>query len=129
MSNIILSFVSFVKGFLASVKNGAIASASRIYALKGVLAANGVLMTKRTGSVAAGVNKGVALIVEIILLSLAGQFVAAFVPSTLTAIATTALTSVNGAVQTIFQTGLSLTLVGTIILLFIGVIAETFRSL
>jgi hypothetical protein len=81
------------------------------------------------GSVASGVNKGVALIVEIILLSLAGQFVAAFVPSTLTAIATTALTSVNGAVQTIFQTGLSLTLVGTIILLFIGVIAETFRAL
>lgn len=80
-------------------------------------------------SVASGVNKGVALIVEIILLSLAGQFVAAFVPSTLTAIATTALTSVNGAVTTIFQTGLSLTLVGTIILLFIGVIAETFRAL
>jgi hypothetical protein len=120
--------VSFLRAFLGLTKNEAIASASKIYALKGILEANGILIARR-GSVAAGVNKGVALIVEIILLSLAGQFVAAFVPSTLTAIATTALTSVNGAVQTIFQTGLSLTLVGTIILLFIGVIAETFRSL
>ena len=87
------------------------------------------LAVKRAAAISQGVNKGVALIVEIILLSLAGQFVAAFIPSTLTAIATTALTSVNGAVISIFQTGLSLTLVGTIILLFIGVIAETFRSL
>ena len=52
----------------------------------------------------------------------------AFVPSTLTGFATAALTSVNASVQTIFQQGLSLTFVAVIILLYIGVLAEAFRS-
>jgi ABC-type Na+ efflux pump permease subunit len=79
-------------------------------------------------SLGGAVTKGAGLIVEIILLALSGQFVVAFVPSTLTGFATAALTSVNASVQTIFQQGLSLTFVAVIILLYIGVLAEAFRG-
>ncbi len=81
------------------------------------------------GTVASAVNKGVALLVEVIVLTLAAYFTAFLIPGALTAIATTALTSVSSAVATLFQTVLSLTIVAVIILLFVGVIADTFRSI
>lgn len=93
---------------------------------RGVLAARG--FTARGGALSAGVNKGVLLIIEVILLSISGQFIVAFVPSTLTGFATAALTSVSTSVQTIFQQGLSLTFIAVIILLYIGVLVETFRA-
>lgn len=74
------------------------------------------------------VTKGAGLIVEVILLSLSGQFVVAFVPSTLSGFATAALTSVSSSIVTIFQQGLSLTFVAVIILLYIGVLAEAFKG-
>lgn len=74
------------------------------------------------------VTKGAGLIVEIILLSLSGQFVVAFVPSTLSGFSTAALTSVSSSIVTIFQQGLSLTFVAVIILLYIGVLAEAFKG-
>ena len=74
------------------------------------------------------VTKGAGLIVEVILLSLSGQFVVAFVPSTLSGFATATLTSVSSSIVTIFQQGLSLTFVAVIILLYIGVLAEAFKG-
>src|SRR4029077_8758276 len=73
--------------------------------------------------------KGVAIIVEIIMLVIAGYFAALLVPGLLTAIATTALTSVSGAVITLFQTILPFTFVTVVIMLFLSVLIETFRSL
>ena len=79
-------------------------------------------------SIGGMVSKGAGLIVEIILLALSGQFVVAFVPSVLSGFATAALVSVSSSVQTIFQTGLSLTFVAVIILLYIAVLAEAFKG-
>ncbi len=87
------------------------------------------LTHKRSGSIAGAATKGAALLVEVIMLTLASYFTAFLIPGSLTAIATTALTSVSGAVQTLFQTVLSLVIVATIIMLFLSIIVETFRTL
>ncbi len=84
---------------------------------------------RRSGTIAGAATKGAALLIEIIMLTLAAYFTAFLIPGALTAIATTALTSVSGAVVTLFQTVLSLVIVATIIMLFLSLIIETFRSL
>lgn len=67
-------------------------------------------------------NEGVAIVVEVIFLAI-GIYVAAFIlPGALTAIATTALTSVNSGVITLFQTLTPLIAVVVLILLFIAVV-------
>jgi len=70
------------------------------------------------------VNRGIAFIVEIIFLTLGLYFAAFLLPGALTAIATTALTSVNAGVITIFQVVVPFTAVATLILLLIGVVRE-----
>lgn len=68
------------------------------------------------------VSEGVGLIVEIIFISI-GLYVAAFIlPGALTAIATTALTSVNGGVQTLFQVLVPIMAVVVLILLLVAVV-------
>ena len=100
-----------------------------VYSQRGVLAARGFVV-KRSGDVIANyLMKGVAIIVEIIMLVIAGYFAALLVPGLLTAIATTALTSVAPAVQTLFQTILPFTFVTVIIMLFLSVLVETFRQI
>ena len=70
----------------------------------------------------ASTSQGVSLIVEIIFLSI-GIYVAAFIlPGALTAIATTALTSVNSGVITIFQVLVPIVAVVTLILLLLSVV-------
>jgi len=70
---------------------------------------------------------GVNLIVEIVFLSV-GLYVAAFIlPGALTAIATTALTSVNSGVITIFQVLVPIVAVVVLILLLIGVIRRAMQ--
>lgn len=67
-------------------------------------------------------NEGVALVVEIIFLAV-GIYVAAFIlPGALTAIATTALTSVNAGVITLFQVLVPFITVVVLILLLIAVV-------
>lgn len=67
-------------------------------------------------------NEGVALVVEIIFLAV-GIYVAAFIlPGALTAIATTALTSVNAGVQTLFQVLVPFITIVVLILLLIAVV-------
>lgn len=78
--------------------------------------------TRRAASTA--MNRGVTFIVEIIFLTLGLYFAAFLLPGALTAIATTALTSVNAGVQTIFQVVVPFTAVATLILLLIGVVRE-----
>jgi hypothetical protein len=73
---------------------------------------------------ASSVNRGIAFIVEIIFLTLGLYFAAFLLPGALTAIATTALTSVNAGVITIFQVVVPFTAVATLILLLIGVVRE-----
>ena len=70
---------------------------------------------------------GVNLIVEIVFLSV-GLYVAAFIlPGALTAIATTALTSVNSGVITIFQVLVPIVAVVVLILLLIAVIRRAMQ--
>jgi hypothetical protein len=70
------------------------------------------------------VNEGVGVVVEIIFLAI-GIYVSAFIlPGALTAIATTALTSVNAGVVTLFQTLVPLIAIVVLILLFISVIRK-----
>ena len=89
-----------------------------------------MLAAKRSGDVITNtLVKGLAIIVEIIMLVIAGYFAALLVPGLLTAIATTALTSVSGAVITLFQTILPFTFVTVIIMLFLSVLVETFRAI
>lgn len=85
-----------------------------------VLSAVGV---KRMGA-ATAMNRGVTFIVEVIFLTLGLYFAAFLLPGALTAIATTALTSVNAGVITIFQVVVPFTAVATLILLLIGVVRE-----
>lgn len=67
-------------------------------------------------------NEGVALVVEIIFLAV-GVYVAAFIlPGALTAIATTALTSVNAGVVTLFQVLVPFITIVVLILLLISVV-------
>ena len=73
---------------------------------------------------ASSVNRGIAFIVEIIFLTLGLYFAAFLLPGALTAIATTALTSVNAGVITVFQVVVPFTAVATLILLLIGVVRE-----
>ena len=69
-----------------------------------------------------GMTRGVELVVEIIFLAV-GLYVAAFIlPGALTAISTTALTSVNPGVITLFQVLVPLISVVVIILLMIAVV-------
>ena len=70
------------------------------------------------------VNRGISFIVEIIFLTLGLYFAAFLLPGALTAIATTALTSVNAGVVTIFQVVVPFTAVATLVLLLIGVVRE-----
>ncbi len=89
-----------------------------------------MLAGKRSGdAIQSYLMKGVAIIIEIIMLVIAGYFAALLVPGLLTAIATTALTSVSGAVITLFQTILPFTFVTVIIMLFLSVLVETFRAI
>jgi hypothetical protein len=117
-----------VSSKLGKLKTQVLLAAYAIWSMRGIARVHG--FTVRVGAtVASAISKGVALLVEIIVLTLAAYFTAFLVPGALTAIATTALTSVSGAVQTLFQTVLSMTIVATIIMLFIGIIVETFRGL
>lgn len=69
-------------------------------------------------------NEGITLIVEVIFLAL-GVYVAAFIlPGALTAIATTALTSVNSGVVTVFQVLVPFVTVVVLILLLIAVVRK-----
>jgi hypothetical protein len=71
------------------------------------------------------INEGIGIVIEVIFLAV-GLYVAAFIlPGALTAIATTALTSVNGGTVTLFQTLVPLIAIVVIILLFIGMIRKT----
>lgn len=107
-----------------------ILSAFEVYNFKGVLASHGVFVHQRRAAVITStVMKGVAIIIEIIMLVIAGYFTALLVPGMLTSIATTALTSVNSAIVTLFQTILPFVIVTVIIMLFLSVLVETFRSL
>lgn len=88
------------------------------------------IVKSRSGDVITNtLMKGVAIIVTIIMLVIAGYFAALLVPGLLTAIATTALTSVSSAVITLFQTILPFTFVTVVIMLFLSVLIETFRTL
>lgn len=99
-----------------------------IWQSRGLLQASGVQL--RHGDVIQQyLVKGIAIIVEIIMLVIAGYFAALLVPGLLTAIATTALTSVSSAVVTLFQTILPFTFVTVIIMLFLSVLVETFRAI
>lgn len=99
-----------------------------VWSNRGILATKGV--TVRSGDiVGAYLMKGVGIIIEIIMLVIAGYFAALLVPGVLTAFATTALTSVSTAVQTLFQTILPFTFVTVIIMLFLSVLVETFRAI
>ena len=81
------------------------------------------LARKRAASTQMGVN----LIVEIVFLSI-GLYVAAFIlPGALTAIATTALTSVNTGVITIFQVLVPIVAVVTLIILLIAVVRRAMQ--
>jgi hypothetical protein len=73
---------------------------------------------------ASSVNRGIAFIVEIIFLTLGLYFAAFLLPGALTAIATTALTSVNPGVVTVFQVVVPFTAIATLVLLLIGVVRE-----
>lgn len=85
---------------------------------------------KRAGSaVNHAMTKGIVIIVQIIMLVIAGYFAALLVPGLLTAFATTALTSVSAAVITLFQTILPFTFVTVVILLFLAVLVETFKEI
>lgn len=87
------------------------------------LALGRMLAAKRSGSTQMGVN----LIVEIVFLSI-GLYVAAFIlPGALTAIATTALTSVNTGVITIFQVLVPIVAVVTLIILLIAVVRRAMQ--
>jgi hypothetical protein len=70
------------------------------------------------------VSRGVAFIVEIIFLTLGLYFAAFLLPGALTAIATTALTSVNAGVVTVFQIVVPFTAIATLVLLLIAVVRE-----
>ena len=70
------------------------------------------------------VNRGIAFFDEIIFLTVGLYFAAFLLPGALTAFATTALTSVNAGVITIFQVVVPFTAVATLILLLIGVVRE-----
>lgn len=71
---------------------------------------------------AGAMSEGLTIVVEVIFLSIA-LYVAAFVlPGALTAIATTALTSVNSGTITLFQTLVPLVAVVVIVLLFLAVL-------
>ncbi|MDG6998463.1 MAG: hypothetical protein JRN15_05035 [Nitrososphaerota archaeon] len=72
-------------------------------------------------------GRGIDLVIEVIMIAI-GLYVAAFIlPGALTAIATTALTSVNGGVQTLFQVLVPLIAVVVLILLLIGVIRHAMQ--
>ena len=74
------------------------------------------------------IDVGIELIVAIIFLTVATYFAAFSLPGALTAIATTALTSVNAGVVVIFQTLVSLVVVFTLILLYVGVVRWAMRA-
>lgn len=79
----------------------------------------------RVGS--AGATVGIDLIVEIIFLTLALYVEAFTLPGALTAIATTALTSVNSGVITLFQVVIPLTAVIVTILLLITIVRRALK--
>jgi hypothetical protein len=90
-----------------------------LYGEAGIAATKGISIIR-----ASAINRGVAFIVEIIFLTLGLYFAAFLLPGSLTAIATTALTSVNTGVQTVFQIVVPFTAVATLVLLLIGVVRE-----
>jgi hypothetical protein len=70
------------------------------------------------------INEGVGILLAGIFAVIFLYFVAYSVPGALTAIATTALTSVNGGVQTIFQVLFSIVAVFTFLLILVAVIQK-----
>ena len=79
------------------------------------------LSGKRAGSTAGGIG----LITEIIFLAI-GIYVLAFIlPGALTAIATTALTSVNAGVITLFQILVPIIAIVVVILLFLSIVRRS----
>jgi len=125
----LFSQISTLKQRMYTIRMAVILAAFALWQYAGIAATKGV-STKRSGSALSGaMSKGLIIIIEIIFLVIAGYFAALLIPGVLTAFATTALTSVNGAVITLFQTILPFTFVTVIILLFLSVLVETFRML
>ena len=110
---------------LNALKSQVLARAYYVWSQKGILAANG-WSHSRSGTTM--IDVGIELIVAIIFLTVATYFAAFSLPGALTAIATTALTSVNAGVVVIFQTLVSLVVVFTLILLYVGVVRWAMRS-
>jgi hypothetical protein len=79
------------------------------------------LATRRAGFTT---SEGVGILLAGIFAVIFLYFVAYAVPGALTAIATTALTSVNGGVQTIFQVLFSIVAVFTFLLILVAVIQK-----
>jgi len=79
---------------------------------------------KRSGEATIGIN----LIIEIIFLAISIYVIAFIMPGALTAIATTALTSVNAGVITMFQILVPLISIVVVILLLISIVRRAVRS-
>ena len=79
-------------------------------------------------SASSAVDKATDIIVITIILAISGYFVAALLPGVLTALATAALVSVSSTIASLIQTVLSISIVATVILLYIAIIRHVLRS-
>lgn len=84
------------------------------------------LAQKRSGI--SGVEMGIEVVILIFILSIAVYAEAFTLPGALTAMATSALVSVNPGIVTLFQVVVPLAVIFTTILLFIAIIRHVIRS-
>ena len=82
----------------------------------------------KSRSASSAVDKATDIIVITIILAISGYFVAALLPGVLTALATAALVSVSSTIASLIQTVLSISIVATVILLYIAIIRHVLRS-
>jgi hypothetical protein len=75
-----------------------------------------------------GEGRGIGLIVEIIFLAISIYVIAFILPGALTAISTTALTSVNAGVIVMFQVLVPLIAIVVVILLLISIVRRAVHS-
>ena len=108
-----------VLSVLNGLRTQVLTKAYAVYQGRGIAQANG-FVARRGFTTQEGVGILLAGIFAVIFL----YFVAYAVPGALTAIATTALTSVNGGVQTIFQVLFSIVAVFTFLLILVAVIQK-----
>ena len=133
----VLYSLLFVKGFFTDVKVSlsaaktstlnlirSIALAERRLLMRSWESLNSAFPQLKVIQAQSSINEGIGIVIEIIFLAV-GLYVAAFIlPGALTAIATTALTSVNPGVMTLFQVLVPLIAVVVLLLLLIAVIRK-----